>query len=244
LPFWGNLILSQGVLYGDTAYQPDTNCPTLRGTTFQIGTDGSSYKVTNVFNTDTKMKNGYFPFGEVALLNGSVYGVAEAGGLGGGTVFQIDASGKASALHRFEDGNFPSPGLILGKDGRFYGTTTLGTKKGVGTVFAVDTSGKQTVLHVFTGKHGDGAYPVAGLVQDAGGDLFGTTQGGGSGNGTVFEITAAGTYIVLHKFKSGASDGQDPFSSPTVGPDGNLYGAASAGGAGNFGVVYEITPNQ
>ena len=57
-------------------------------------------------------------------------------------------------------------------------------------MFKLDTTGKETVLYAFTGGF-DGANPLAGLVLDAQGNLYGTTGGGGFGYGTVFELTPA-----------------------------------------------------
>ena len=254
LPIYGSLVLSQGVLYGVTsAGQINQTCPTLSGTAFQIDTNGSDYKVTNIFNDADRAKDGYYAVGAVALANGSVFGTTEGGGDGLGTVFQIDAAGKVSALLRFKGGNGggghggggPTSGVIVGKDGRLYGTTGGGGKYQLGAVFAVDTSGKETLLHSFSDGHRQGFEPFGGLVQDANGNLYGTTTGGGTlGNGTVFEVTAAGTYITLHEFKGGPSDGQLPFGTLVIGPDGDLYGTTVVGGSGGKGIVFRITPNQ
>jgi uncharacterized repeat protein (TIGR03803 family) len=78
--------------------------------------------------------------------------------------------------------------------GNLYGTTFAGgsyvCSGGCGTVFKLTPSGTETVLYRFTG--GDGANPTAGLIADASGNLYGTTNGSGSGNGTVFEIAGSG----------------------------------------------------
>jgi uncharacterized repeat protein (TIGR03803 family) len=91
--------------------------------------------------------------------------------------------------------------LVLDEVGNLYGTTYWGgasncsAPAGCGTVFKVDANGAESVLHSFTGGT-DGAYPYAGLVQDAAGNLYGTTiygggasPGGASGFGTVFKLT-------------------------------------------------------
>jgi uncharacterized repeat protein (TIGR03803 family) len=55
-------------------------------------------------------------------------------------------------------------------------------------VFKLDATGKETVLYSFAGG-ADGAYPSAGLVRDAVGNLYGTTSAGGaSDHGTVFKL--------------------------------------------------------
>ena len=78
------------------------------------------------------------------------------------------------------DGGYPYDGLIQDASGNLYGTTYQGGTYGYGTVFMVDQTGKETVLYSFAGAGGDGANPYAGLVQDASGELYGTTYGGGA----------------------------------------------------------------
>ena len=96
----------------------------------------------------------------------------------------------------------------------------------------------ETVLYSFAGGT-DGAHP-AGLVMDASGNLYGTTDGGGASNdGTVFKITPAGTESVLYSFAGGA-DGAHP-AGLVLGADGNLYGITANGGTSNDGTVFKIT---
>ena len=85
-------------------------------------------------------------------------------------------------LHSFTgaDGANPYAGLIRDAEGNLYGTTTAGGAYGYGVVFKVDTSGNETVLHSFTGGV-DGADPYPGLIEDAAGNLYGTTKLGGAG---------------------------------------------------------------
>jgi uncharacterized repeat protein (TIGR03803 family) len=87
------------------------------------------------------------------------------------------------------DGITPEGSLVQDAVGNLYGTTEEGGASGYyGTVFAVNRSGQEEVLHSF--NYGDGAYPDAGLIQDAAGNLYGTTYSGGAyGHGTVFELT-------------------------------------------------------
>jgi uncharacterized repeat protein (TIGR03803 family) len=110
-----------------------------------------------------------------------------------------------TVLHAFtslSSGQNPAASLVRDSAGNLYGTTGAGgvtggvcAPIGCGTVFKLDTTGKETVLHSFTGK-ADGAYPDAGLVRDAAGNLYGTTSsggdlacGGGGGCGVVFKLT-------------------------------------------------------
>jgi uncharacterized repeat protein (TIGR03803 family) len=101
-------------------------------------------------------------------------------------------------------------------------------------------AGQETVLHSFTGET-DGANPPAGVIHDAAGNLYGTTQhdGGACGCGTVFKLDPAGSLTVLHTFNG--SDGQYP-GAPLLLLKGALYGTASGGGPGaGTGTVFNIT---
>ena len=185
------------------------------------------------------------------------------------------------------DGAFPTAGLVIGEDGTLYGTTGYGGAAGLGTVFALkpatQTGGPwtETVLHSFRG--GDGAFPYARLAMGAHGEtelhvftgpggaapyagviigkdgaLYGTTQGGGAGAGTVFQLTppsvpGAGpwTETVLFDFASGGLEsGALPQGNVVFGPNGALYGTAYAGGdtancvppVVGCGAVIELTP--
>ena len=106
------------------------------------------------------------------------------------------------------DGAYPVSSVVVGKNGALYGTTENGGRStsgsppcgyqefaGCGTVFELTppaTPGgawTERVLHSFSGEHGDGAMPAAGLALSATGVLYGTTSGGGaSGEGTVFAV--------------------------------------------------------
>src|SRR5712692_8434009 len=94
-----------------------------------------------------------------------------------------------TVLHGFTnspDGASPFAGLLRDATGNLYGTTSSGGVFGSGTVFKLDPSGNETVLHNFTGG-GDGGRPIAGLIMDTAGNLYGTTGFGGASNaGTVF----------------------------------------------------------
>jgi len=173
------------------------------------------------------------------------YGFSYAyGGAGNGTVFKIDPSGNETVLYSFiggADGAYPFAGLVQDAAGNLYGMTTGGGSADLGTVFKVDPSGNEIVLHNFTGG-ADGASPHAGLVQDAAGNLYGTTRRGGSADlGTVFKVDPSGNEIVLHSFTGGA-DGAEPYAGLVRDTEGILYGTASGGGTG-YGTVFKIDPS-
>ncbi len=149
-----------------------------------------------------------------------------------------------AVLHNFTgtpDGSLPYASLIRDKEGNLYGTTETGGASGAGTVFKVNKSGKETVLYSFTGAS-DGANPFAGLLQDAAGNLYGTTaNGGSSGVGTVFKLSKAGKETVLHSFAGGTTDGCYPFGGLLRDTAGNLYGTTEVCGASGVGTVFKLT---
>jgi uncharacterized repeat protein (TIGR03803 family) len=125
--------------------------------------------------------------------------------------------------------------------GVMYGTTLAGGGANLGVVFSLDASGHETVLHSFQGGS-DGAGPYAGVISDAGGNLYGTTFSGGSSNaGTVYKLTAAGEETILHSF-TGKADGGNPYAGVISDAAGNLYGTTYGGGTLGWGVVYRISP--
>jgi uncharacterized repeat protein (TIGR03803 family) len=156
-----------------------------------------------------------------------------------------------SVLYEFKgvpDGYAPAAGLLRDAKGNLYGTTTLGgdrkcknqgNGKGCGTVFKIDTAGKETVLYSFDGQHGQD--PLAGVVQDAQGNLYGTTDlGGSAGLGAAFKLTPAGKETVLHNFVGGAT-GESPMARFLQDSSGNLYSTTFVGGnSTNSGVMFKL----
>ena len=145
------------------------------------------------------------------------------------------------------DGATPLYGdLIFDKAGNIYGTTSLGGS-GDGVVFEMMRAGNgwtEQPLYAFSGP--DGASPYNGVIFDNAGNLYGTTtQGGSSGNGTVFELSPSGsgwTEQVIYSFQGG-SDGSYPTAGLIFDQSGNLYGATASGGTGGGGTVFELSPS-
>jgi uncharacterized repeat protein (TIGR03803 family) len=144
--------------------------------------------------------DGFDPVGRLVSLGGTLYGVTEQGGgssncgfdMGCGTVFSVTPTGTETVLHAFEggnDGNTPLAGL-LNVGGTLYGTTSGGGGgggNGQGTVYSITPAGAESVLYAFQGGS-DGAR-AAGDLTKVKNTLYGTTQYGGTGNGTVFTVT-------------------------------------------------------
>ncbi|HEY7097328.1 MAG TPA: choice-of-anchor tandem repeat GloVer-containing protein [Terriglobales bacterium] len=200
-------------------------------------------------------RDGYHPeAGLVRDSHGNLYGTTSGGGNHGscshgcGTVFEITKTGnKGNTLYNFTgtpDGSFPLSVLVLDEAGNLYGTTGSGGAFGVGTVFEVTPAGVETVLHSFTGAP-DGATPNAGLVRDGAGNLYGTTERGGTFNiGTVFELSSTGIETILYNF-TGGTDGGWPAAGLVRDAAGNLFGTTFLGGTQNLnaGVVFKVTPS-
>jgi len=190
-PCAGLISDTMGNLYGTTYFGGTVGV----GTVFEL-TKAGKYIVLYSFHGST---DGAFPVG--GLLSdgkGNLYGTAIlggdlscGGGSGCGVVFKLDKTRKETVLFSFtgfSSGAFPNAGLISDVRGDLFGTTAGDGTAGWGTAFKLTKTGKETVLHNFTAGS-DGAIPYAGLLSNVKGDLYGTTyQGGGEGDGTVFEL--------------------------------------------------------
>lgn len=192
--------------------------------------------------------------GVVRDAAGNLYGTTQAGGTSfRGTVFKVDTTGKETVLYSFlggTDGTSSAAGVIRDAAGNLYGTTDGGgdltcfNGLGCGIVFKVDADGNETVLYRFTGG-GDGNVPVAGLIRDAAGNLYGTTFWGGDlncnfgrGCGTVFKLDPNAKETVLYSF-TGGRDGAYPISGMIRDKAGNLFGTTTNGGSGR-GTVFKL----
>jgi T5SS/PEP-CTERM-associated repeat protein len=248
-PKYGLIADATGDLFGTTAGGGTNNDGTVFEITYSATTGyASSPTVLASFN----LADGYAPEGSlIADANGDLFGTTVQGGTNGwGTVFEIanTASGYASTpivLTSFGTGANPRGSLIADANGDLFGTTTFDGTYSAGTVFeiaktATGYASTPTVLVNFNSL--DGKAPQAGLLADAAGDLFGTTDEGGTGYGTAFEITKtangySSTPTIL-AFFSAATFGQ--FGGLIADANGDLFGTSASGGAYAGGAVYEI----
>jgi len=218
------------------------------------------FKVLHTFHG----KDGAYPTGGLIRdSDGNFYGITNEGGTskgcphGCGTAFEFASSGKETVLYSFTgkngDGEYPASWVSPVRDaaGNVYGTTSSGGDltecgDGCGVVFELNKEDKETILHIF-GKGTDGAEPTSGLIRDAHGNLYGTTEIGGANNGgTLFRITKGGAYSILHSFDfpGMGTDGADPVGPMTQDLSGNLYGTTVAGGENDCGTIFKLDTHK
>ena len=261
-----DLVLDQaGNLYGTTELGGGKGCGGMGcGTVFRISPSGSE-KILYRFCSQTNCADGSFPWSALLIRSGNLYGTTVNGGANArGTVFELSGK-KETVLYSFcpqancSDGADPYAAVVADKAGNLYGTTANGGANSGGTVFKLSRKGRESVLHFFCAQQNcsDGYAPFAALIFDSAGNLYGTTEGGGSGSvsnqctgcGVVFKVAADGTETVLHNFcsKKECTDGGSflaGMAGLTRGKSGTLYGTAPQfGGNGeNAGVAYSIHP--
>lgn len=242
---------ADGNLYGTTANGGIGG----RGTVFRIAADGT-YSVLYSFQGGT---DGAVPVAGVTIgPDGALYGTTLTGGgatkchaePGCGTVYRLSLDGQETILHAFKggtDGGLPEGEVTFDNRGNLFGTTSDAVgRAGNGSVFRISFNGEMSVFHAFTGRK-DGIRPTGNLVLDHEGNLYGTTAGGGSAEaGTVFKITPKGVETILYAFHGNGgsdTDGRGPNGEIAIDQIGNLYGTTHAGGAGDWGAIFQVSPS-
>lgn len=237
----------QGGLYGN-------------GTVFKLspGSNGQ-WTETVLYNFGGYAGDGVAPFAPVILdAAGNIYGTTTFGGGSGdgfGTVFEVSPAANGTwtekILYAFQglpnDGLYPYVGLAMDAAGNLYGITQEGgsgncNQYGVdncGTVYELspesDGTWTEKVIYNFQSTS---AVPLAGVVLDAEGNVYGVTD---EPYGAVFELSpssGAWTYNILHTFGTG-NDGRFP-TGVILDPAGNIYGMTEGGGATDDGTVFEL----
>ena len=219
------------------------------GTIYRL-TPGGTHSVLLSFTGTSGPNKGDDPRSALIIgRDGNFYGTTFSGGANnGGTVYRVTLAGMLTTLFEFSYGSpsgyLPIGGLIEASDGSLFGTTALGGANNCGTVYRITPAGVLSTLLAFTGNTGEnkGNNSWGSLAAGDDADFYGTTrEGGASGLGTVFRVTAAGALTTLVEF-GGANAGAYPVATLTRGRDGNYYGTTSRGGANGFGTAFRMTP--
>ena len=270
---------------GSCSDQGVTGCGVVFSLTPPASTGGAWTET--VLHSFTGAADGSYPNGVIVANNGVLYGTAQDGGtrrcLGGsgtlsigcGTAFAMTPAATGGSwsfeiLHEFSSRGPNAPlASLMSSGGVIYGTSYFGGTGGFGgfgTVFSLTppkskgASWTESVLYNFKGPFGDGANPSDAVVMGSDGVLYGTTQGGGSGEcsatgvggcGAVFSLsppTSPGSdwsEAVLYSFNTNGrcSNGDTAYAGVAVANNGVLYGTTDCGGAPNrYGEVYSLTP--
>ena len=247
-----------GNAYGTTVTGGAYDC----GTVFELTPlSGGKWQQSVLYNF-TCFGDGKNPYGGVTFDgSGNLYGTTVAGGSGGectgdgcGVVYELTQAGGSwneSVLYNFtggDDGFGPGGGVVFDKAGNLYGTTPDGGAYSEGVVYQLSPNNgqwKQAVVHAFTGG-GDGAVGSLGLLLlDAGGNLYGVTELGGTyGAGVGFKLSSAGgmwKQTTLYQFQ-GLPDAGFPYGGLIADAAGRLYGTTYFGGTNGVGAVFELGP--
>jgi uncharacterized repeat protein (TIGR03803 family) len=223
----------------------------------------ASAQVLRTFGSNTKLGVGA---SDTLIFDaaGNLYGTTADGGNDDvGIVYELSPSPTGSwtgkVLHSFSkyggDGRNPNTALIFDSAGNLYGTTGSGGADSEGTVYELSppvppsTQWTEKVLYSFLTTNHDGQDPVASLVFDSAGNLYGVTlQGGTYVVGTAFELSpstgGSWTERIIHDFANSVNgDGADPRSNLIFDSAGNLYGVTLFGGVNGEGTVFELSPS-
>jgi len=256
-PSSGLLQGSDGNLYGMTPFggtgaNISGYAQTGSGTIFKISPEGI-YSIVHNFCDGTVTNDGAMPCGALIQgTDGNFYGVTESGGLYGfGTVFKVTPQGVVTIMHSFyygtapHDGAGPAASLIQASDGNLYGTTMYGGSAANGTIFRMSLGGTYAILHNFNDGSvaGDGKQPAAALIQASDGNLYGTTDSGGSaGFGTLYQLSLPGTYSLVRSFADGTYTADPKYPSALVeGGDGNFYATAYGSTTTSSEIAFKMT---
>ena len=273
---YSSLVMDRsGSLYGAAPFGGSQMCETQNGigcgTVFKLAHKTGGWVFSPLYGF-TGYSDGNNPVGSLAIApDGTIYGTTDGGGLlncrdtfgdGCGTVFHLQppptfcrsflCPWDQTVLYQFtggSNGNDPLAGVVLDGAGNLYGTLYQGGASQLGAAYEVSRSGSgwtESTIHSFAGG-ADGADPIAGLIFDGSGNLYGTTEFGGSagtctagGCGTVFQLAPSGSGWTLNIIYNFPGSYNLPLGGLIFDPQGNLYGTFADGVNG----VFELTPTN
>jgi uncharacterized repeat protein (TIGR03803 family) len=263
-PYNGVTLDNAGNLYGTTRL----GGPYDDGTVFELTPTEGGQWIESVLH-DFAYTDGASPWSNLAIdASGNLYGTTLLGGeYAAGAVFElirVNGGWVEATVHSFNpnegDGFNPYAGLTLDAEGNLYGTTSgcQCSYSNDGVVFELKhTAGDgwtEKVLHSFKNDEVQGYNLYAGVALDSSGNLYGATEGGGTGTncgggcGTIFKLTplpnGSWSQTTLHNFEDTNRDGAFPNGTLIVDAAGNLYGTTVSGGQYNGGTVFKLTLNN
>ena len=238
-PYFTNFCESGGKIYGTTS----------AGGKFELGTifsfDTASKTFERLFDFDGT-NTGSNPRGGLMLAsNGKLYGMAQQGGANNfGVVYEFDINSKTITNYMALDGGNlggnPSGRFTEAGNGKLYAMTYQGGSNNEGTIIEYDIA-NDTIKKIFDfDGNTNGRNPFGSFLALSNGNLMGVTYQGGIYNfGILFELNPSNAALnVIHDF-NGSVTGSNPYSTPSIGPNGNLFTMTYLGGANNFGTLVE-----
>jgi len=258
-PYAGLTIDQVGNLYGTTR-----NGGSGYGMVFELKHTNSGFLFRPLYSFAGGNDGASPEAGVIIGPDGSLYGTTTSGGgappEGVGTVFNLKPPPAAcktalcpwmeTVLQSFNEanGSYPYSEVTVDQAGNLYGTVRSGGERDDGAVYELTFfNGGWTESTAYSFSGSDGQYPLAGVIFDNMGNLYGTTlAGGSSGYGTVFQLVPANggwRENILYTFQDG-NDGAAPYAGLIFDPSGNLYGATVGGGRNGGGTVFELTPSN
>ncbi|MFZ0311872.1 MAG: choice-of-anchor tandem repeat GloVer-containing protein [Candidatus Korobacteraceae bacterium] len=266
-PNAGLTIDHAGNLYGTTSDGGNTggSCygGTGCGTVFQLKHAGSGWVLYTLYKF-TGNGDGLFPNARAVFgPDGTLYTTANC--CSGGTVINLRPPASAcksascfwtgSVILQFGylNGTQPSGDLIFDAAGNIYGTTGFGGNDnlcgglGCGTVYELTKAGGTWTQNILYNLTEASINPDSGVILDRAGNLYGTAPQGDTDFGAVFELTPSSSGWIEsfpYFFTATSGNGTNPYAGLIFDEAGNLYGAASSGGPGSGGTVFELSPSD
>ena len=253
LQLWGGVILDKaGNLYGTAMFGGTFGA----GIVYELSPNGSNWTETTLYAFTGGADGGAPEAGLVMDTAGNLYGSTTGFNGSNGTVFELSPVGGGTwtykLLHSFgngTDGIGPAGNLIFDGAGNLYGATTSGGTTMHGTVFELIPDGTggwtESILYNFQGGS-DGLGPMGGLVFDTKGNLFGTTQmGGSSKQGTIYKLSLVnGTWQETVLTSLNKNTGYFPETGLAIDNKNRLYAITLKGGPGPAAgpTVIELAP--
>jgi uncharacterized repeat protein (TIGR03803 family) len=263
-----------GNLYGTTSQGGNAH----NGTVFELKRSQSGWSEEVLYSFVGGIDGANPQAGVIFDQAGNLYGATMQGGRNNsGTLYKLTPNSRGgwteSTIYTFNcsgsAGCLPRADLAFDAKGNLYGTTSSGSSgscvyksnSGCGAVFELtpESGGTwtETTVHVFAGAPNDGSIPVAGVVLDSAGNLYGTTQYGGSGScnryselplgcGITYKLTLSGgtwTETMLHNIARGGGSGIYPSGELFLDDANHLFGVTQQGGDG-LGTVFELNYSQ